>query len=68
MRLTISLTYSESRSELDSNFAVNSSESHSESESESNSCSAFMNLDICNFFITYTLLNKLANNFFNSFS
>ena len=47
MRLTISATYSESRSELDSNFSINSSES----ESEFNSSLVFMNLDI-NFILT----------------
>ena len=39
------MSYSESRSGLDSNFAANSSES--ESESEFDSSSAFMNLEIC---------------------
>ena len=59
------MSYSES--ELHSNFAINSSESGS--ESEPNSSSAFMNLDICIFlFYTCTLLNKIADNFFYSFS
>ena len=50
------MTYSES--ELDSNFAINSvsdfdSESGSESDSEPDSSLAFINLDICIFFILY---------------
>ena len=38
--------------------AINSSESDSESESESSSSSAFMNLDICVFFILYLHSSK----------
>ena len=54
------MSYSESRSELYSNFVVNSSESDPESdpEFEFNSCSAFMNLDICIFFILYLHSSK----------
>ena len=58
MRLTISVIYSESGSELDSNFSVNSSESESKSESESNSNSMFINLDIYIFFILYLHSSK----------
>ena len=47
-----------SESELDSNFVVNSSESDSESESEFDSSSAFMNLDICIFFILHLHSSK----------
>ena len=66
--------YSESLSEPDFNFAINSaskfapafSESKSKSdESESDSSSVFMNLEICIFiFYIYTLLNKIADDFF----
>ena len=67
------MTYSES--EPDSNFAINSasnfdySSSESNSESESDFSSVFMNLDICIFLpYIYTLLNKLADDFFYLFS
>ena len=60
-----------SESELDFSFAINSvpdfdSISNSESESESDFSSVFVNLDICTFFLPYiyTLLNKLADDFF----
>ena len=67
--------YSESLLEQDSNFAINSasnfvptfseSKSESNSESESDFSSVFINLEICIFSpYTYTLLNKLADNFF----
>ena len=66
------MLYSESESDF-SNFAINSlstfaptfSESESESESESDFSSMFINLDICVFSTyIYTLLNKLADDFF----
>ena len=66
---------SHSESEPDFNFAINSasnfvptfSASKSESESESYFSSVFMNLDICIFSpYIYTLLNKLADDFFLS--
>ena len=47
------MIYSESESELDFSFAINSVsdfDSAFESDSESDSSSAFMNLDICIFF------------------
>ena len=57
-----------SKSELDSNFAINSVsdfDSASESESESDSSLAFMNLDICIFLLYIcTLRNEPANSFF----
>ena len=66
--------YSESLSEPDFNFAINSaskfapafSESKSKSdESESDFSSVFMNLEICIFiFYIYTLLNKIADDFY----
>ena len=63
-----------SESELDFNFAINlvsdfDSTSNSGSESESDFSSVFMNLDICVFLpYIYTLLNKLADDFFYQFS
>ena len=70
------MSYSES--EPDFNFAINSlsnfdpsfSESKPEcDESESDFSSVFMNLDICIFLpYIYTLLNKLADDFFYQFS
>ena len=48
------MSYSES--ELDSNFVINSSQS--EPESEFISGSAFMNLDICIFFVLYLHFSK----------
>ena len=45
-----------SQSELDSNFVINSSES--ESESEFIYSLAFMNLDICIFFVLYLHFSK----------
>ena len=67
-----------SESEPDSNFAINSASKYvptfSESGSEPDECesdfsSVFMNLDICIFLpYIYTLLNKLADNFFYQFS
>ena len=66
--------YSESLSEPDFNFAIYSaskfapafSESKSKSdESESDFSSVFMNLEICIFiFYIYTLLNKIADDFY----
>ena len=65
------MSYSES--EPDSNFIINSLStffptfSESNSESESDFSSTFMNLDICVFLpYIYTLLNKLADDFFLS--
>ena len=69
------MSYSESGP--DSNFAINSlsnfdssSESNSKSDdSESDFSSVFMNLDIVLFLpYIYTLLNKLADDFFYLFS
>ena len=64
--------YSEPLSEPDSDFAVNLLSTFSESESddsESDFNSVFMNLDICVFLpYIYTLLNKLADDFFYQFS
>ena len=69
------MSYSESGP--DSNFAINSlsnfdssSESNSKSDdSESDFSSVFMNLDIVSFLpYIYTLLNKLADDFFYQFS
>ena len=70
------MSYSES--EPDSYFVINSlstlapifSDSKSESDdSESDFNSVFMNLDICVFLpYIYTLLNKLADDFFYQFS
>ena len=69
------MSYSESGP--DSNFAINSlsnfdssSESNSKSDdSESDFSSVFMNLDIVLFLpYIYTLLNKLADDFFYQFS
>ena len=66
------MSYSESGP--DSNFAISSalnfySFSESNSESEPNFSSVFMNLDICVFLpYIYTLLNKLADDFFYQFS
>ena len=70
------MTYSESESDF--SFAINSvsdfesaseSGSHSEPESESDFSSAFMNLEICIFFILICiLLNKPADAFFYLFS
>ena len=70
------MSYSESGP--DSNFAINSasnfdSSSESNSESQSDFGSMFMNLDICLVFpqylhsSIYTLLNKLADDFFYQF-
>ena len=71
------MSYSESEPDF-SNFAINSasnfdptfSESKSKSgESESDFSSVFANLDICIFLpYTYTLLNKLTDDFFYLFS
>ena len=71
------MSYSESEPDF-SNFAINSasnfyltfSESKSESyDSESDFNSLFMNLNNCVFFLyIYTLLNKLADDFFYLFS
>ena len=67
------MSYSES--EPDSNFVINSlstfvptfSESKSESQFESDFSSMFLSLDICVFSTyIYTLLNKLADDFFKS--
>ena len=61
--------YSESEPDF-SNFAINSSSSKSKSKSESDDSesdfnSVFINFGICVFLrYTYTLLNKLANDFF----
>ena len=59
----------------DSNFVINSvsnfdfSSSESENESECDFSSVFINLDHCIFFTLYsTLLNKLADDFFQLFS
>ena len=52
MRLTISVTYSESGSELHPNFPIN----FSESEFDFNS--VFMNLDICILFILHLHSSK----------
>ena len=72
------IIYSESESELDFSFAINSVsdfDSASESDSESDSSSEFMNLWIYEFMTSvffllyiYILLNKLADEFFYSFS
>ena len=72
------MLYSESLSEPDSSFVINLasnfdptfSESKSESDDpESDFSSVFMNLDICIFLpYIYTLLNKLADDFFYQFS
>ena len=53
-----------------STFAATLSESKSESDdSESDFSSVFMNLDICVFLpYIYTLLNKLADDFFYQYS
>ena len=61
------MSYSESGP--DSNFAINSALNfdYYSSESESDFSSVFMNLDICIFLpYIYTLLNKLADDFFLS--
>ena len=52
------MSYSELRSELDSNFAINSSESDPKSNSESESNSALMDLNICIFFVLYLHSSK----------
>ena len=55
------LIYSESESELDSNFAINTVsdfDSASESDSEFDSSLAFMNLDNCIFFTLYLHSSK----------
>ena len=60
-----------SESELDFfNFVINSLSSKSESDdSESDFSLVFINLDICIFLpYIYTLLNKLADNFFYQYS
>ena len=66
------MIYSESVSEPDYSFAINSVsdfDSASESDSESDSSSALMNLDICIFlFCIYILLNKPADSFSFPFS
>ena len=53
----ILLFYSESLSESDFNFAINSA-SDSESESESKSSSVLINFDTCIFFILYSHSSK----------
>ena len=53
----ILLFYSESLSEPDFNFAINSA-SDSKSESETKSSSALINLDTCIFFILYLHSSK----------
>ena len=65
------MSYSES--EPDSNFTINSLSTFvptfSESKSESDFSSMFMNLDICVILpFIYTLLNKLADDFFYQYS
>ena len=52
------------------NFVINSLSSKSESDdSESDFSLVFINLDICIFLpYIYTLLNKLADNFFHQYS
>ena len=62
------MTYSESESDF--SFAINSAlDFDPASESESDFSSVFMNLDICIYSLyIYTLLNKLADDFFYQFS
>ena len=66
------MIYSESASEPDYSFAINSVsdfDSASESDTESDSSSALMNLDICIFlFCVYILPNKPADSFSFPFS
>ena len=63
------MSYSESEPDF-SNFVINSLSSKSESDdSESDFNSVFINFDICVFLpYIYTLLNKLADDFFYQFS
>ena len=63
------MSYSESEPDF-SNFVINSLSSKSESDdSESDFNSVFINFDICVFLpYIYTLLNKLADDFFYQYS